>query len=71
MHLVQVSLPQVELAKTGDWSSWKFKGNIFLLKITRFGALKKIFLASSNPGKIKEFSNFFLGLEFDVIGQAE
>lgn len=33
--------------------------------------MKKIILASSNPGKIKEFSEFFLDLEFDVIGQAE
>lgn len=33
--------------------------------------MKKIVLASSNPGKINEFSEFFLDLEFDVIGQAE
>lgn len=33
--------------------------------------MKKIVLASSNPGKIKEFSKFFLDLEFDIIGQAE
>lgn len=33
--------------------------------------MKKIVLGSSNHGKIKEFSEFFLSLEFDVIGQAE
>ncbi len=33
--------------------------------------MKKIVLASSNSGKIKEFSEFFLGLEVDVIGQSE
>ncbi len=33
--------------------------------------MKKIVLASLNSGKIKEFSEFFQGLEFDVIGQAE
>ena len=33
--------------------------------------MKKIVVASSNLGKINEFSEFFLGLEFDVIGQSE
>ncbi len=33
--------------------------------------MNKIVLASSNLGKIKEFSEFFLGLEFDLIGQSE
>ena len=49
----------------------KFRENIFRHENYKAESLKKIVLASSNLGKIKEFSEFFHKLKFDVISQSE
>ena len=51
----------LELAETGIKKLLEIP-NISLLENNKAGPLKKIVLVSSNPGKIKEFSEFFLDL---------